>query len=318
MPHLFVSDNGKTFKAAAKFIEAVFKDAMALDYLSGLGVRWKFNLEKAPWWGGVFERMIKSTNRCLRKMIGQAKFSLDGLHTAVVEVESIINSRPLSYLTSSDVEEPLTPSHLLIGRQVLSLPDNLGYSIDLDDQEFAVDSNQWDKRMKHLSNTLNPFWKRWRSEYLTKLRESHRRSRCTYSKEPQVSVGDMVIVHDESLPRSLWRLGKIEEVFAGRDGMIRGAAVKVASKGQQQSLLRPPIQLLYPLEVHGQQEAPVEKATDGSENREPDTQEQDEAGCTDVSPGFPDQELRRSSKRIAAKQADYRRRACMFELEQLN
>lgn len=116
MPRKFVSDNGKTFKAAARFVKAVFKDDMVLEHLSGLGVEWQFNLEKAPWWGGVFKRMVKSTKRCLRKMVGQAKLSLDELHTAIVEIESIINLRPLSYLTSSDLEEPLTPSHLFIGR----------------------------------------------------------------------------------------------------------------------------------------------------------------------------------------------------------
>ena len=58
--------------------------------------------------GGVFERM--ATKRCLRKTVGRARFSLDEMHTAIVE---IINSRPISYLESDDVEEPLTPSHLL-------------------------------------------------------------------------------------------------------------------------------------------------------------------------------------------------------------
>ena len=96
--------------------------------------------------------------------MGQAKLSLDELHTAIVD--SIINSRPLSYLTSSDLEEPLTPSHLLIGRRVLSLPDNLGES---GDDEFRIDASHLDRRVKHLSNTLNQFWKRWRTEYLTEL-----------------------------------------------------------------------------------------------------------------------------------------------------
>ena len=72
----------------------------------------------------------------------------------VSEVESIINSRPLTYLTSGDVEEPLTPSHL-IGRRVMNLPDSLGYDIKSGDDEFVVDASQLDKRVKHLGNTLN-------------------------------------------------------------------------------------------------------------------------------------------------------------------
>ena len=72
-------------------------------------------------------RLVKSTKRCLRKFIGQAKFSLDKLHTAVVEVESIINSRPLTYLSPTDLEEPLNPSHLIAGKHGVNLPDVVSY-----------------------------------------------------------------------------------------------------------------------------------------------------------------------------------------------
>ena len=81
MPRKFVSDNGKTFKATAKFIKAVFKDDMVLKHLSGLGVEWQFNSEKAPWWGGVFERRVKSNKCCLRKMVEQANLSFEELYT---------------------------------------------------------------------------------------------------------------------------------------------------------------------------------------------------------------------------------------------
>lgn len=76
--------------------------------------------------------------RPLRKIIGQAKFSYDELNTALIEVEAIVNSRPLTYVTSEDFEGSLTPSHLLIGRRILSLPDDLSYLED-SDEEFTVD-----------------------------------------------------------------------------------------------------------------------------------------------------------------------------------
>ena len=312
MPRKFVSDNGKTFKAAAKFLKTVFKDDVILQYLSGLGVEWKFNLEKAPWWGGVFERLVKSMKRCLKKMVGQAKLSLDELHTAVVEIESIINSRPLSYLTSSDVEEPLTPSHLLIGRRVLNLPDNLGYDLELGDDEFVIDASQLDKRVKHLSNILNQFWKRWRTEYLTELRESHRRTFQDSSLQSSIATGDVVVVHDERLPRGLWKLGRIQETIAGKDGRIRGAVVKVASQNRQHSLLRRPVQLLYPLEVCSPHAAQVNSEPS---NPGPETRSELDSYATDTVPDSPDQGTRRRSQRDAAKQADDRRKACMIELE---
>ena len=46
------------------------------------------NIERVPWWGGMFEHMIGSTKRFLRKMIGQSKLSYDELNTMVIEVKS--------------------------------------------------------------------------------------------------------------------------------------------------------------------------------------------------------------------------------------
>ena len=43
--------------------------------------------------------------------------------TLVIEVEGVLNSRPLTSVYADDVTEPLTPSHLLVGYRVLSLPD---------------------------------------------------------------------------------------------------------------------------------------------------------------------------------------------------
>ena len=230
MPRKFLSDNGKSFKAAADFLKRVFKDQTVIDHLSTFGTEWVFNIEKAPWWGGVFERMVKSTKCCLRKFIGQAKFSLDELHTAVVEVESIINSRTLTYISPCGLDEALTPSHLITGRRVINLPDDLGYCADLEDPDFTVSQEQLTKRVKYNNLVLNHFWKRWRQEYLAELRESHRSYSQRCSGVPTISVGDVVVVHEESLPRGFWKLGLVKELFKGRDGVTRGTIVKVASK----------------------------------------------------------------------------------------
>ena len=87
-----VSDNTKTFKSAAKTIHAILNSSEVQQYLSGIGMEWVFNLEQAPWCGGIFERMIESTKQCLRKTIGQARFTL---MIAFTEVEMVLNSRSL-------------------------------------------------------------------------------------------------------------------------------------------------------------------------------------------------------------------------------
>ena len=64
------------------------------------------------------------------------------------------------------------------------------------------------------------------------------------------SVDDLVLVHDEGHPRSHWKLGKVEQILTSNDGQNRGAVVRVqAKKSKRTSLLRRPLQLLYPLEV---------------------------------------------------------------------
>ena len=73
--------------------------------------------------------------------------------------------------------------------------------------------------------------------------------RLSKGQSSSVSIGDVVIVHDEHLPRGLWRLGKITSVRKGQDGQVRGATVKIANSDGQKVLLNRPIQLLYPLEV---------------------------------------------------------------------
>ena len=72
----------------------------------------------------------------------------------------ILNSRPLSYVSTEDIEEPLTPSHLIIGRRVLSLPNTtMYYSEDVSDDDFDLSHDALGKRMKHLNKMLDHFWK---------------------------------------------------------------------------------------------------------------------------------------------------------------
>ena len=168
------SFNAKTFKSAAKVLKTICDHPDVRSYLSLAGIDWNFNLEKAPWWGGLFERMIKSTKRCLHKVVGRARFSYDEMHTAI---EVIFNSSPLSYIHPDDIEQPLTPSHLLVGRRLLSLPDHYTYFELEDNKDFELTMESLQKRAKHLNSVLNHFWRRWSQEYLLEVRDTHRQLR---------------------------------------------------------------------------------------------------------------------------------------------
>ena len=45
------------------------------EYLIKKEIQWKFNLSRAPWWGGQFERMIGLVKQCLYKTTGRANLS---------------------------------------------------------------------------------------------------------------------------------------------------------------------------------------------------------------------------------------------------
>ena len=106
IPRLVVSDNGKTFKTTAKFFSSIFQLPEVQTFLLNHKVRWTFNLERAPWWDGFFERMVCCVKRCLKS----AKLTYEELLTVAIEIECVLNFRPLT--SSEDRVEPLTPSHL--------------------------------------------------------------------------------------------------------------------------------------------------------------------------------------------------------------
>ena len=89
---------------------------------------------------------MKSTKRCLKTTIGKATLTHDELVTITIEVEMILNSRPHSYMFTEDIKEPLTPSHLLIGRRDLSLPNAAARTEEFDTSPTLL----FNMRMRHL------------------------------------------------------------------------------------------------------------------------------------------------------------------------
>lgn len=238
VPSLIISDNAKTFKASAKVIKRLYDNEEVRAHLESNRIDWKFILERAPWWGGFYERMVGTAKRCLRKVLGNAKLNADELLTVLTEVEATLNSRPLTYEYDEVGAEMLTPSHLIYGRRLLSLPEEARN--DEEESETGIL-----RRFRYLARLRIHFWNRWRKEYLTDLREHHRGKKEGRS---DVSEGEVVLVHEDNVKRSNWKMGKVLELIAGKDGEVRGAKLKLITKGKPIFVNRA-VQKLYPLEV---------------------------------------------------------------------
>lgn len=244
LPQLMISDNASTYQSAAKELEKLFTSTILSERLGRHGTMWQFIPKKAPWYGGFWERLIGLTKTTLKKVLGRAFISLSDLQTIVVEIEAILNDRPLTY-TSTDLNdpEPLCPSHLLYGRRIVSLPYPLVNEDPKDPDYLATPIRGMFTRQTQL---IQHFQNRWKQEYLTALREFHKAKGTT---NPQmIKVGDVVLIHDDS-PRARWKMAVIEKVIMGNDGYVRAAEVRT-SNGRTNR----PITKLYPLEIVSEDE----------------------------------------------------------------
>ena len=202
--------------------------------------RVEVQLRKSTLVGGFFERMVASVKDNLRKTLGNARLSYEELLTVLVEVECMLNARPLTCEYNKVHGEVLTPSHLICGRRVKSLPD------EITEPDDVVNEDQCSARFKYLSTQLNHFWNRWRREYLANLREVHRPK--VQNRDRTVEVGDVVVVYKEEKKRGEWKIRVVESLVKGKDSIVRGAKVRVVRKGEPTHLSRP-VQKLYPLEI---------------------------------------------------------------------
>ena len=248
LPHILISDNASTFEAAAKDLEELISSTQMSESLCTLGIQWRFIPKRAPWYGGFWKRLIGLTKMTLRKVLGKAFVTLPMLQTLIVEIEAVLNDRPLTY-ASSDLNdpEPLTPSHLICGRRITSLPHRI-VDETVDPTYGAPPVKETAKR---LSQLLQHFQSRWRREYLTSLREYHRSAGS--GNKQTVKVGDVVIVHDDA-PRAQWKLAIVERLIFGSDDLARAAEIRTAGGKTNR-----PIARLIPLEVNVNDEAQNEQ-----------------------------------------------------------
>lgn len=175
-------------------------------------VTFQMNVPAASHMAGSWERQIRTVRSVLAAILEKngAQLHDESLRTYLCECEAIVNSRPLTVNSLSDPDslEPLSLSHLLtLKTKVVLSPPGMFQTPDL------YTRKRW-RRVQHLANA---FWCRWRKEFLLSLQQRNKR---THPRR-NLTVGDVVIVKEDTLPRNGWQLARLSKTYPSKDGHVR-------------------------------------------------------------------------------------------------
>ncbi|XP_062537816.1 uncharacterized protein LOC134206141 [Armigeres subalbatus] len=219
-PEMIECDNALNFQGAKrelKELARLFRSQQHQDQVSRScsedGITFKFIPPRSPNFGGLWEAAVKSMKSHLRRTVGNVILYQDEFQTVLAQVESCLNSRPLTQLTSDPNDlEVLTPGHFLVHRSLTAIPEP---SLN------SIPTNRLD-RYQQTQEYVRRIWNQWQSEYLSGLQP---RTRWTQRRN-NIKVGTLVLVKEENLPPLKWRIGRITKIFMGDDNCIRVVDVR--------------------------------------------------------------------------------------------
>ncbi|KAG8200567.1 hypothetical protein JTE90_000639 [Oedothorax gibbosus] len=116
-------DNGTNFVGAANCLRLLDWNKV-IKHGAINNIHWKFNPPTAAWWGGWWERLIRVMKDLLKRVLGRALLSQEEMFTVLCDCESLMNSRPLTYISENNKDPvPLSPSMFLQDIQEWRTPD---------------------------------------------------------------------------------------------------------------------------------------------------------------------------------------------------
>ncbi|XP_063979046.1 uncharacterized protein LOC135163507 [Diachasmimorpha longicaudata] len=232
VPEHIYSDNGTNFVGAAKelkelydFVNSpIFTEAFG-SYMLSKRIEWHFNPPLSPHFGGIWEAAVKSFKHHLRRVLKDQRLTYEQLNTLLIEIEAILNSRPL-YALSADPNDPLaiTPAHLLIGRSFTAFPERS--FLPISDNRLSV--------YNFITKAKQDFWSKWYKECLHEMQVRQKWHKST----TQLRVGSVVLLIEDAVACSRWPLGVILEVFPGSDGIARVASVRTTNGVYKRNITR--------------------------------------------------------------------------------
>ena len=182
------------------------------------GIDWKYSPPHAPHYGGMWERIIRTAKNHLSAMLSKDNLDIEVFVTVLVEVERIINTRPLCYASSDPRDMTvLTPANLLYPGVVMHSSVNILPPAPPGGEKIRF---QW----KRAREVVDVFLTRWSHEYLTTLQK-----RSKWEKtQKNLQIGQLVLLVDENMPRDQWRVGMINAVVSNSN-LVRRVTVRLAN-----------------------------------------------------------------------------------------
>lgn len=221
-PKTIHSDNGLNFVGANNhFIELynMLNDEEHLNvvnnFLASDNISWRFIPARSPHMGGYWESAVRLTKFHLKRVLGNATLSYEEMYTLLVEIEAILNSRPLTPLSHDPNDYlPLCPSHFLIGDSLLLPPE----------EDVRHENTTRLNRFQRLKQLSQQFWDRWSREYLASLQ-----TRSKWKKNPsfEVNIDSLVVLVEENLPPLRWPMARIIATHPGADNIVRVVSVRL-------------------------------------------------------------------------------------------
>lgn len=218
----FVGANRELREFRDQLLDQLADDSLA-NTLANDGINWQFIPPGSPTFGGLWEAGVKQVKHHLRRVVGNHLLTFEEMTTVLAQIEAVLNSRPLCAL-SDDPEDlaALTPGHFLIGEPMNSFPEP-----DVTHTKLNRLS-----RWQLLQQMVQSFWSRWQSEYLATLQQ---RNKWLFRTD-NIRTGMLVLIVDERLPPTKWIMGRITDLHAGADGLVRAVTVKTATSHTKRAI----------------------------------------------------------------------------------
>ena len=219
-------DNGSNFRGAEQELRKLWNhNTRAAARQRFPNTKWIFTPPGGSHFGGAYERLIRATKASLHHALPQESYTTDDeFHTALVVVEGILNSRPLTYVdTTTGAPLPLTPA------------DALGAPTYRSFAERPTGGWKIQKRWHLFQHRLDNFWQRFRHEIVPYLALTQK----WHAPHRDVAIDDIVATLDDQ-SRGKWPLARVTAVEKGRDGTVRAVTIRDAAGIER----RKPVRLL--------------------------------------------------------------------------